>query len=143
MTPPEPSRIVEVTCVSAAISTSGAALQRCAIEWCSATQKRLNPSRSAAFATSMVSRTPSAWVPPSGLIERSRIESGTMDADMAGRGPHAKPAALSLVPAGQLGGEVGLAHHQRPGQLDARHVAVLAPDQPHRLAEAARSRWPG
>jgi len=33
--------MVEVTWVSAANSTSGAALERCGIEWCSATQKRL------------------------------------------------------------------------------------------------------
>src|ERR1700722_7181603 len=131
MTPPEPSRIVDVTCVSAAISTSGAALPRCGIEWCSATQKRLNPSRSAALATSIVSRTPCACVPSSGLIDRSRIESGTMALDMAVR----RLSSSSLVAAGELGGEVGFADHARAGDLDGRHLAVVAADQPHRLAE--------
>src|SRR6185437_6725594 len=141
MTPPEPSRMVEVTWVSAAISTSGAALPRCGIEWCSATQKRLNPSRSAACATAIVSRTPCACGPSSGLIERSRIESGTMPADMAGPDARAKP--LALVAANELGGEVGFADHERAGELHARHLAVAAADEPHRLAEAAEAAGPG
>src|SRR5680860_899406 len=56
------------------MSTLGDVLATVAMLWCSATQNRTNPSRSAARASSVVSCSASPEVPPSRTTERSRTD---------------------------------------------------------------------
>ncbi len=62
MTPPVPTRIVRVAPATAAASTVGAEPATPGTPWCSATQNRWYPSRSASRASSTVSRSASGAV---------------------------------------------------------------------------------
>ena len=77
ITPPDPTRKVVVAPAMWPISTGGAELAMPGMLWCSATQNRRNPRRSACRARSMVARSASPALPPSGTGARSRTESGT------------------------------------------------------------------
>ena len=77
ITPPEPTRILDVAAARCAISTAGAELAIAGMLWCSATQNRRYRSSSVRRASSVVWR--SAWpdVVPAATGERSRTDSGT------------------------------------------------------------------
>src|SRR5882672_2465888 len=61
------------------MTTAVAALAIPGMPWCSASQYRLYPHRSACFARSRVLRKDSAAVPPRRMGDRSRTENGTSD----------------------------------------------------------------
>src|SRR5689334_1520651 len=69
----------EVSYPSAAMRTAGAAPATPGTPWCSETQKRWNPSDSAALARAIVSRMAVAASPPAWRCERSRMERGRDD----------------------------------------------------------------
>src|SRR5947209_2528149 len=74
MTPPDPTRMVDVLPATCPIKTEVAALAIPGMLWCSASQKRVNPHPSACCARSTVFRYASAIVPPVRTAARSRIE---------------------------------------------------------------------
>src|SRR5580700_6795102 len=74
MTPPDPTRIVDVLPATCPINTDVAALAIPGMLWCSASQKRVNPHRSACCARSAVFRYASAIVPPVRTGAKSRME---------------------------------------------------------------------
>src|SRR5215469_759125 len=76
ITPPEPTRMVVVAAAMCPIRTGGDELAMPGMPWCSATQNRVKPSRSARAASSVVARSASPAVPPSGMGARSSTESG-------------------------------------------------------------------
>jgi hypothetical protein len=90
MTPPEPTRMTEVASAMWPISTGGAELAMPGMLWCSATQNRRNPRRSACRAKSIVARRAPPAVPPSGTGARSSTDRGTA------RGPKVR-ATLSTT----------------------------------------------
>jgi hypothetical protein len=77
MMPPAPTRIVAVAAATSAIRTAVAALAIPLELWCSATQKRLYPQRSACCARSIELRSAVATSEPATIGARSRIENGT------------------------------------------------------------------
>ncbi len=92
MTPPEPTRMTEVASAMWPISTGGAELAMPGMLWCSATQNRRNPRRSACRAKSIVARRAPPAVPPSGTGARSSTERGTA------RGPKVRATLLTTDP---------------------------------------------
>src|SRR6266516_7604600 len=105
------------------ISTGGAELAMPGMLWCSATQNRRYPSRSACRARSMVARRACAAVPPSGTGARSRTDRGTA------RGPKvravssttcANRAQVRILPPPGAGGRRGGTRPARSGSLIAK-----------------------
>ena len=86
ITPPDPTRMRSVAAAMAAISTGGDELAMPGMPWCSATQKRRYPSRSASRATVRVSARASECELPSRTEARSRMESGTVTLESTGGG---------------------------------------------------------
>jgi hypothetical protein len=84
ITPPEPTRIVSVAAATWAISTAGAVLATVGMLWCSATQKRRKPRRSACCARRVVSASACPEVEPSLTSDRSRTERGTIAGTVTG-----------------------------------------------------------
>ena len=76
ITPPEPTRMLDVASAMWPISTGGDELAMPGMPWCSATQNRVKPRRSACLASSIVARSAAPAVPPSGMGARSSTESG-------------------------------------------------------------------
>src|SRR5215813_9030667 len=95
ITPPEPTRMVVVASAMLPISTGGAELAMPGMLWCSATQNRRYPSRSACRARSMVACRACAAVPPSGTGARSSTDKGT---DPESRGPKVRAVASTTCP---------------------------------------------
>jgi hypothetical protein len=99
MIPPDPTRIVDVPPATWAMTTDVAALAIPGMEWCSATQNRLNTSRSACRARSSVLWNDSAAVPPWRIGERSRTENGISDSGfMAFLGARSRPKEIPPIP---------------------------------------------
>ncbi len=92
ITPPEPTLMVVVASAIWLISTGGAELAMPGMLWCSATQNRRYPSRSARRARSMVACRACAAVPPSGTGARSRTDRGTA------RGPKVRAVSSTICP---------------------------------------------
>ena len=78
MIPPAPTLIDVVPAATCAITTAVAALAIPAALWCSASQKRLNPHRSACWARSSEFWSASVGVLPSTMGARSRMETGSI-----------------------------------------------------------------
>jgi len=78
ITPPDPTRIVEVAEARCAINTAGAELAIPGMLWCSATQCRRYPRRSAALASCTEFCNASAGDDPSPTGARSSTDSGTI-----------------------------------------------------------------
>jgi hypothetical protein len=76
MTPPDPTRMVAVPAATCPTTTAVAALATPGMLWCSATQNRRYPRRSARRARSSVLRRDSAAVPPARMGDRSRTDRG-------------------------------------------------------------------
>ena len=77
ITPPEPTLMVRVASAMWPMSTGGEELATPGMPWCSATQNRVKPSASVFFARSIVARSASPAVEPSGTGARSSTPSGT------------------------------------------------------------------
>ncbi len=80
ITPPDPTLMRSVRAARWAIRTAGEVLATVAMLWCSATQNRVMPSRSAACASVTVWASACDESPPSRTTERSRTDNATMPA---------------------------------------------------------------
>ena len=97
ITPPEPIRMVEVAAARWARSTAGAELAMPGMLWCSATQWRRNPSRSASTASSVECSSAAPTSCPSATGARSSTERGTTE------GTNATPNRFFRLAPAQLG----------------------------------------